>query len=798
MPPQSETSVRLQIGHVLFMDLVGYSRLLLDEQRQYMEQLTEIVRGTQQVRTAKQAGKLIRLPVGDGMALVFFDSPEAPVRCAIEISKKLQEYPHLKLRMGIHSGPINEVRDVNDSANVAGAGINLAQRVMDCGDDGHILLSKRVAEDLIHSREWGSYLHDLGECAVKHGVPMFLVNFYGDGIGNPELPKMVQQSQMEKAAKAEAARAPKLRSIYLAIAAAILVLAAAAVSIWLYSRQKSAAALPEEKSIAVLPFQNFSPEKDNAFFAQGIQDEIITTLSRISGLRVISRTSTARYNSAPENLPEIARQLRVSHVLEGSVQKAGDLVHINVQLIRADDDAHLWAQSYDRQLTDIFGVEAEVAKMIADSLQATLSPKEKTSVETKPTTNADAYVFYLRANQISKNPDTLLEDYRTAEQLYTQAIQLDPNFALAHARLASVCAEVFRYYEPTYNWRTKARSEAQAALRLQPNLEEGHFALGQYIYWMDQDYDKALEQFEIASRLSPSNADTRRLIAAIERRQGKWQAALDSYEQVAKLDPQNPSTARELLYTNSSMRRWPEAAHWAQQMRVLAPTSLVAKIQSGYVNFQWKGDTSLLKSMLDEIPAGVDPDGSVTAARWDLAMLQRDYSSAKKILETSSANETSYSIAGLTPKIFLEGCTYLAQGDNANAQKAFEEARPAFEAAVKEAPESAERHASLGWLYALIGRKNDAIAEGRRAVELKPESKDAVDGSLLSGYLALIYARVGENDLAIPLIERLLKTSGAVDSANYAITLNDLKYRWEWDPIREDPRFKQLIAEPSP
>jgi tetratricopeptide (TPR) repeat protein len=224
----------------------------------------------------------------------------------------------------------------------------------------------------------------------------------------------------------------------------------------------------------------------------------------------------------------------------------------------------------------------------------------------------------------------------------------------------------------------------------------------------------------------------------------------------------------------------------------------VAKIQSGYVHFQWKGDTSLLKSMLDEIPPGVDPDGSVTAARWDAAMLQHDYSAAKRILETSSVNETSYSIAGLTPKIFLEGCTYVAQGDNTSAQKAFEQARPVFEAAVKEAPESAERHASLGWLYALMGRKNDAIAQGKRALELKPESKDAVDGSLLSGYLALIYARVGENDLAIPLIERLLKTPGPVDSADYAITVNDLKYRWEWDPIREDPRFKQLIAETNP
>src|SRR4029450_729143 len=227
MPPESEASVRLQIGHVLFMDLVGYSTLLLDEQRQYQEQLTEIVRDTEQVRSARETGKVIRLPVGDGMALVFFDSPEAPLRCAIEISKKLKEYPQLKLRMGIHSGPINEVRDVNDRTNVAGAGINLARRVMDCGDDKHILLSKRVAEDLAQSRRWPPYLHDLGECAVKHGVPVFIVNFHGDGIGNPELPKKIQQAQSEQAAQAAAIGVPpRFRAVYIAIAAAIVLVAA--------------------------------------------------------------------------------------------------------------------------------------------------------------------------------------------------------------------------------------------------------------------------------------------------------------------------------------------------------------------------------------------------------------------------------------------------------------------------------------------------------------------------------------------------------------------------------------------
>jgi serine/threonine-protein kinase len=381
-----------------------------------------------------------------------------------------------------------------------------------------------------------------------------------------------------------------------------------------------------------------------------------------------------------------------------------------------------------------------------------------------------------------------------AEQLYMQAIALDPDFALAHAQLASTCAGIFHYYEPTDSWKTKARSEAETALRLQPNLADAHLALGQCIYWIDRDYDRALEQFEIASRLSPSNGDVGRLIAAIKRRQGKWQEALEEYERVAKIDPQNPNTVRELMQTNTAMRRWPEGARWAQRWRALAPESLVAKIQSGYIDFWWKGDTHLLKSLLEKVPPGVDPDGAVTAARWELAMLQRDYSAARKVLQTSSVNELSYTIGGLTPKIFFEGCTYLALGDQVNAQKAFELARSALEAALKQAPDSAERHANLGWLYALMGRKDDAIREGQRAVELKPESKDAVDGTLMSGYLALIYARVGDNDLAIPSIERLLKTSGAVDSADYSITVNDLKYRWEWDPIRNDRRFQALIS----
>ena len=554
-----------------------------------------------------------------------------------------------------------------------------------------------------------------------------------------------------------------------------------------------------EKSIAVLPFENFSADKQNAFFADGVQDDILTSLATIKDLQVISRSSVMQFRDVNvRNLRDIAKALGVANVLEGSVRREGDRIVVNVQLIDARTDRHIWANRYDRTLTDSLGLQGELASEIAEALRASLTADEKVRVAIKPTQNADAYVFYLRANQISRNPDTLLEDYKAAERLFGQAIALDANFAVAHARLASVCAEVFHYYEPTDAWKTKARTEAEAALRLQRDLAEAHFALGQCIYWMDQDYERALEQFEIVSRLSPSNADARRLMAAIKRREGKWVQALEAYERVARLDPQNPNTVREVLFTNTSMRRWPEAARWGERMRAMAPASLVAKIQSGYVDFWWKGDTQLLKSLVDGVPAGVDPDGIVTSCRWDVAMLRRDYAAARTVLQNSTVKQISYTNAGTTPKIFFEACVYLAQGDTVNAQKFFELARPAFEASVKEAPASAERHAILGWLYAFMGRKDDAIREGRRAVELLPESKDAVDGSIMNAYLALIYVRVEEKDLALPLIERLLKTAGAVDSADYSITVNDLKYRWEWDPIRDDPRFQKLIVETKP
>jgi TolB-like protein/class 3 adenylate cyclase/Flp pilus assembly protein TadD len=811
MSAEAGSDLQMEIGHVLFMDMVGYSRLLVDQQHELQRRLTEIVLSTDQVSVAEAAGKLIRIPAGDGMALVFFNSPEAPVRCALEINKNLKEHPQLQLRMGIHSGPVNRVRDVNDQTNVAGAGINTAQRVMDCGDAGHILLSHHIAEDLGHYRQWQPHLHDLGECEVKHGARIHVVNFYTGELGNPELPEKFRRGRGGKRplpGRISRSETTLVKGRWALIAAALAIISALAVAIPLFLHRPSIkpasasiskpssvpeAAIPE-KSIAVLPFENRSDDKQNAYFAEGIQDEILTNLAKIADLRVISRTSVMQYKSGSErNLREIGQQLGVAHVLEGSVQRSGNRVRVTAQLIDARTDTHQWAERYDRDLADVFAIQSEIAKTIADQLEAKLSPQEKARVEEIPTGNTEAYAFYLRANQIARNPDTLLEDYKAAVELYMQAIALDPDFALAHARLASTAAEIFHFYEPTDVWKMKARTEAEIALRLQPNLAEAHFALGQYDYWMEQDYDRALQEFSTAAELSPNNADIGALIAAIKRRQGRWQEALEAFERSHKIDPQNPNIVRNLLITNTAMRRWPEASRWAARMRTMAPASLVAKIQSGYIDFWWKGDTRLLKSMLSQVPAGTDPDGGVTSCRWDVAMIDRNFAAARTALQTSELNEVSYTNAGATPKSFLQGCIELAEGKQTQAQKLFELARPNFEKAVEEAPLSADRHAILGWFYAFAGRKDEAIREGRRAVELKPESKDAFDGAIMNCYLALIYARVGEKDLAFPLIERLLKTPGAVDSVDYSITINDLKYRWEWDPIRSDPRFQKLI-----
>ena len=398
-----------------------------------------------------------------------------------------------------------------------------------------------------------------------------------------------------------------------------------------------------EKSIAVLPFENFSAEKENAFLADGIQDDLLTNLAKIKDLKVISRTSVMKYRApAARNIGEIGRSLGAANILEGSVRRLGDRIAVNVQLIDARTDHHIWAERYDRGIADSVGIQGQLATEIADALRATLTAEEKVRVEQKPTQSADAYVLYLRALPFEQSPDALLQDYKRAEQLYPDAIALDPNFALAHAHLASTCAEIFHFHEPLDSWKAKARREAETALRLQPNLAEGHFALGQCIYWMDEDYERALAEFAIAQHFSPGNANIGVLVAAIYRRQGRWEETLAAFENIQRLDPENPNIVRNLVFTNTALRRWPEAAHAAERLRAMAPDSLVAKIQSAYIDFQWKGNTTALRTALAQVPPGEDPDGIVTSCNWEAAMLERDFTRAEQILAASPLTEVSH------------------------------------------------------------------------------------------------------------------------------------------------------------
>src|SRR5438876_1622352 len=533
----STGDARLEIGHVLFIDIVGYSKLLVKQQSELLRQLNEVVSGTNEFRQAESAGKLIRLPTGDGMALVFRTNPEAPAQCAMEIARALKSHPAIQLRMGIHSGPVNEVVDVNQRANIAGAGINMAQRVMDCGDAGHILLSKHVAEDLEQDDRWRPLLHDLGICEVKHRVRVGVTNLYSDEVGNPNLP-----------GKLQAVKSHHAHVRWAAVAIGLLVVAALAAVVLSFLRKGPARSLATavEKSIAVLPFENLSSDKENAYFTDGVQDEILTDLAKIADLKVISRTSVMLYQAgSPRNLREIGQQLGVAHILEGSVQRAGGKVRVNAQLIDARTDKHLWAKTYDRDLADVFAIETELAQLIADELQAKLSAGEKAAIAEPPTRDLVAYDLYIRAAALIDQADYVQDkeqekDLFQAVELLNQAIARDPAFFLAYCRLAEAYdALYFQAVDHTLARLALANSAIDAAFRLKPDSGEAHLALATHFYHGYFDYDHARDELAIAVRTLPNNARIFEWTGYIDRRQGRWHDAVRNLERASKLDPRN-------------------------------------------------------------------------------------------------------------------------------------------------------------------------------------------------------------------------------------------------------------------
>src|SRR5436189_3210423 len=542
-----------------------------------------------------------------------------------------------------------------------------------------------------------------------------------------------------------------------------------------------------EKSIAVLPFQSLSDEKENAYFADGIQDDILTNLSKIGDLKVISRMSVMSYRGdALRNAREIGKALGVATLLEGSVRRSGNRVRVNVQLINANNDEHIWAEDYDRDLTDVFAIQTDLAQKIASALQAKLSPNEKEQLDRQPTKDPNAYLLFIQAHNYANRPDHLRDDSLKAEELFEQAIKLDPKFAAAFAGLSMVESWIYHSFEPTPARREKARLNADESLRLQPNLPEGHLALGFSYYYGDRDYERALAEFEIAKRDLPNEAQAYLAIGAIQRRQGKWTESTANLEKAAALDPKNAGILVNLAWSYIAVRNFEAADKTVDRLIAVAPQSFASAGMKGYLAAVWKGDLKTAQEQISSIAGESDPNGAITWLRFWILTLQRKFSEALAVVQKFPGETLIVETTAPMPKSLLQGIIYSVQGDKPKAQAEFEHARVVSEKLLRETPEDPARHAQHGLILAGLGQKQEAINEGKKAVELLPESQDAFDGPRCTIALAQIYALTGESDEALRLLDHLL-------SIPNGLVIPILKLDPAWDPLRKDPRLQALI-----
>jgi TolB-like protein/lipoprotein NlpI len=697
--------------------------------------------------------------------------------------------------MGIHSGPVNEVTDLNEQANIAGAGINIAQRIMDCGDAGHILVSKHAAEDLEQYDQWQPYLHDLGECEVKHGERLHVVNFYNHEIGNSAVPEKFSQNAIAGATSSATAGNRRRYAIAAMVIGALIVAGAAA--FFFVTRTafrgptgsgRPASAI-SEKSIAVLPFQNLSDDKSNAYFTDGIQDEILTRLSKIAALKVISRTSTQKYKSAPDNLREVGQQLGVANFLEGSVQKVANAVHVNVQLIRAATDEHLWAESYNRKLDDVFGVEGEVASAIADQLNAKLSGAEQKAMTEKPTQNAAAYDAYLRALTIEHN-NYNYDAYTQAERNYQRAVDLDPNFALAWARMAILRSFLnFNAVDPNTYTADSVKQAADRAMALAPDAGESWIALGSYRYRVVRDFNSALAAFEEARKRLPNSALVHEYLGFILRRLGRWQEAEASFKKAMELDPRDVqllTTVGNEFYVN--LRRFDEALASIDRALQIAPDAAGEHANKAAV-LQAAGRIDEARKELALVPDDLLDDW-VIAARVTQAMYERRFSDAINIVERKLNSVAPNQPLDAFSKDFLvlSGQCQAWLGQHEAARQTFERAvreiKPTPDTVVR--PDANGTPTFLALAYAGLNDKEKALQQAQDAV--KAYETDGVNKPQAEATLAQIQALFGDHDAAIAALPYLLEVPSGITVAN-------LKFDPIWDPLRKDPRFQKLVAE---
>jgi TolB-like protein/Tfp pilus assembly protein PilF len=700
------------------------------------------------------------------------------------------------------------VTDVNDKTNIIGSGMNVAQRVLECADAGHILLSKHVAEDLAQYRHWQLYLRDLGECEVKHGLRLHLFSLCKDGLGNPQIPEKLKRRRWKQdSAPVRPVSQPQFPKFLLAVALAGSLLAVVVTSLIFFHGAPTRAVISTvsraetrsmpvpipEKSIAVLPFENLSKEKENAYFADGVQDEILTALAKVADLKVISRTSTLQYKTgAPRNLREIATALGVAHVVEGSVQRAANRVRVNAQLVDARTDRQLWAQTYDRDLADVFAIQSEIATSIAGQLQTRLSPSERDAIEQAPTNDITAFQLYAQAKNvlaIRNARANLLE----AADLLNRAIAHDPSFFQAYCQLAHTHDRLyFLGYDHTPARLALAERAIEAAFRLRPNSGEAHLARAQNLYRGYLDYDGALAELELAGQSLPNDAGVFELKGYIQRRQGKQEEAVRSLERAIDLDPRNTFMLQQIALSYHHLRRFAEEESVLDRALAIEPNDVDTKVARAFVEFHWKADSRPLHQVLDSIKA-TNPAATQSIADGLLvcALAERDTGAAKDALIAAGTNPPFTDEAVNFTRPFVEGIIARMVKDEEGARLAFTAARAEQEKTIQAQPNYGPPLCVLGLIDASLGRKEEALREGRRAVELLPVEKDAINGIAMVKYLAMITAWVGDKDLACDQLALAIRPPSR-------LTYGQLKLLPFWDPLRGDPRFEKIVASLAP
>src|SRR5262245_31227069 len=795
-PAELASDLQLEIAHLLLIDVVGYSKLLVEEEVELLQELTQIVRATQSFRSAEASGKLVRVATGDGMALLFFRSPEEPVRCALEICGALRDHPHIQVRMGAHSGPVSHVKDVNDRTNIAGSGINVAQRVLDCADAGHILLSKRIADDLAGYGHWQVALHDLGECEVKHGLRLHLFNLCKDGLGNPHVPEKlrVEKTKPLPAVSARPIRGrrwPKSLLLFITLGLAV------ALAVGLSTFVPRAA---PGKSIAVLPFENLSTDSANKYFADGVQDDILTNLARVADLKVISRTSVVQYKSGvARDLRKIGRELGVANVLEGTVQRSGNRVRVNAQLVDTRSYSQLWAQSYDRDLADVFAIQSEIANAIADQLQANLTDQEKQVITAKPTDNPEAYDAYLRGLAYSLKPGTSAANSLGAQKYFTEAVKLDPKFALAWALLSYTDAVgyLLTTLQPTIALREEARQAAETALTLQPNLGEAVVAKGAYHYFCLKDYDTAVRYFEQARQLLPNSSRIPELLAYVTRRQGQWDQSEVYFNEAERLDPRNVNLLFQHALSYVDLRRFPEALRKLDQVLNITPDDVDTLTTKAGIA-QAEGDLPRAAAQLAPLHPTADNAYALETQAYQGILERRPAPVIRRLKEILAKPDPALGYITGELRVWL-GWAQEVAGDRAAAQESWRQARSELESFFKEQPKNYVLIGDLALTNMGLGDKAAAFALIEKAITAVPMEKDALDGPIPLDFLARVSAKMGEPDRAVDALQKvLLIPYASTFAANVPLTPALLRLDPMFDPLRNDPRFQKLCEEKQP